>query len=46
MQGIAKKTCDVLSMITGFHGVVVDVPDLDSAVADYARLLGQDPGPV
>jgi len=26
--------------------VVVDVPDLDSAVADYARLLGQDPGPV
>ncbi len=46
MQGIAKKTCDVLSMITRFHGVVVDVPDLDSAVADYARLLGQDPGPV
>jgi len=43
VQGIAKKTCDVLSMLTGFQSVVVDVGDFDSAVGDYARMLGQDP---
>ena len=43
MQGIAKKTCDVLPMLTGFHSVVMDVGDFDSAVGDYARMLGQDP---
>ena len=42
MQGIAKKTCDVLPMLSGFHSVVVDVADFDSAVGDYARLLGQE----
>jgi hypothetical protein len=29
-------------MLTGFHSVVVDVGDFDSAVGDYARMLGQD----
>jgi catechol 2,3-dioxygenase-like lactoylglutathione lyase family enzyme len=43
VQGIAKKTCDVLLMLTGFHSVVVDVGDFDSAVGDYGRMLGQAP---
>ena len=30
-------------MLSGFHSVVVDVGDFDSAVGDYARLLGQEP---
>lgn len=30
-------------MLSGFHSVVVDVGDFDSAVGDYARLLGQQP---
>ena len=46
MQGIAKKTCDVLSMISSFHSVLVEVNDLESGVTDYARLLGQEPGPI
>ena len=46
MQGIAKKTCDVLSMISSFHSVLVNVADFDAGVADYARLLGQKPGPI
>jgi catechol 2,3-dioxygenase-like lactoylglutathione lyase family enzyme len=46
MQGIAKKTCDVLSMISSFHSVLVEVADFESGVADYARLLGQKPGPI
>jgi catechol 2,3-dioxygenase-like lactoylglutathione lyase family enzyme len=43
MQGIAKKTCDVLPMLCNFHSAVVDVLDLDAATSDYARLLGQQP---
>ncbi len=43
MQGIAKKTCDVLPMLSDLHSVVVDVGDFDVAVGDYARLLGQAP---
>jgi catechol 2,3-dioxygenase-like lactoylglutathione lyase family enzyme len=46
MQGIAKKTCDVLSMISSFHSVLVELADFESGVADYARLLGQKPGPI
>ncbi len=46
MQGIAKKTCDVLSMISSFHSVLVEVTQFESGVADYARLLGQRPGRV
>ena len=30
-------------MLSGLHSVVVDVADFDSAVGDYARLLGQEP---
>jgi catechol 2,3-dioxygenase-like lactoylglutathione lyase family enzyme len=30
-------------MLSGFHSVVVDVGNFDSAVGDYARLLGQEP---
>lgn len=30
-------------MLTGFHGVVVDVGDFDAAVRDYALLLGRAP---
>jgi len=30
-------------MLSAFHSVVVDVRDLEVAVRDYARLLGQDP---
>jgi len=30
-------------MLSGFHSVVVDVADFDSAAGDYARLLGQEP---
>lgn len=30
-------------MLTGFHGVVVDVDDFDAAVRDYALLLGRAP---
>lgn len=40
---IAKKTCDVLRMLSGFHSVVINVGDFDSGVGDYARLLGQQP---
>ncbi len=43
VQGIAKKTCDVLPMLSGFHSVVVNVGDFDSGVGDFARLLGQEP---
>jgi catechol 2,3-dioxygenase-like lactoylglutathione lyase family enzyme len=43
-QGIAKKTCDVLPMLTAFHSVVVEAADFESGVDDYARLLGQSPG--
>ena len=43
VQGIAKKNYDVLSMLSGFHSAVVDVGDFDTAVGDYARLLGQEP---
>lgn len=46
MQGIAKKTCDVLFMISSFHSVLVEVADFEAGVADYARLLGQQPGPI
>ncbi len=44
LQGIAKKTCDVLSMLSAFHSASIDVTDFDSGVRDYARLLGRDPG--
>ena len=42
-QGIAKKTCDVLRMLSALHSVVVDVRDFEVAVRDYARLLGATP---
>jgi catechol 2,3-dioxygenase-like lactoylglutathione lyase family enzyme len=44
LQGIAKKTCDVLPMISHFHSAVVEVGDFEAGVGDYARLLGQKPG--
>lgn len=43
LQGIAKKTCDVLFMLSGFHSAVIDVGDFGSGVRDHARLLGRDP---
>ena len=42
-QGIAKKTCDVLAMLTSIHSAVVDVRDFELAIRDYTRLLGQAP---
>ncbi len=42
MQGIAKKTCDVLPMLTGFHSAVIEVADFESALGDYARMLGHE----
>jgi catechol 2,3-dioxygenase-like lactoylglutathione lyase family enzyme len=43
VQGIAKKTCDVLGMLNRFHSAVIDVQDFDAAVGDYAALLGCKP---
>ena len=40
MQGIAKKTCDVLSMLNSFHSVVIETPDLGLAIREYQLLLG------
>jgi catechol 2,3-dioxygenase-like lactoylglutathione lyase family enzyme len=42
-KGIAKKTCNILPMISGFHSVVIDLRDFDVGVRDYSRLLGQRP---
>ena len=43
VQGIAKKTCDVLGMLNRFHSAVIDVRDFDAAVAHYGVLLGRKP---
>jgi catechol 2,3-dioxygenase-like lactoylglutathione lyase family enzyme len=43
VQGIAKKTCDVLSMLNRFHSAVIDVRDFDAAVRHYGVLLGRKP---
>jgi catechol 2,3-dioxygenase-like lactoylglutathione lyase family enzyme len=43
VQGIAKKTCDVLPVLSHFHSAVVDVRDFEGATSDYARMIGREP---
>ena len=43
VQGIAKKTCDVLGMLNRFHSAVIEVEDFEAAVANYGLLLGRKP---
>lgn len=40
LQGIAKKTCDVLFMLNSFHSVVIETPDLELGIREYRQLLG------
>ncbi len=40
LQGIAKKTCDVLVMLNSFHSVVIETPDLELGIREYKQLLG------
>ncbi len=41
--GGSPRRCEAPGMISRVHSVLVDVPDLEAAAADYARLLGRSP---